>query len=157
VLVGAVGLVGRDPVAAGRVADTGAEGVRAKLTFLVHDPALVTEGWVAEELAVNSSPGAADALARVADYLRDGVPADLVGDRYAAAGIPTLLVWGSEDRWVPAEVGRRCAELLPHAPLVLLDGAGHAPYYERPAAFGDVVEDFLRRPEGRRPGERHIP
>lgn len=158
-LIGAVGFVpiGRElSQTAGKVNDTSRTGVRNKLEFLVFDPALVSDSWVEEESHINSSPGAAAALARVRAYLEGPIDDDLVGEEFAALGIPTILMWGAEDRWVPAEVGHRTAQLMPEAPLVLLQRASHAPYYERPDVFNQVLTDYLRDPKGFGSGVREV-
>lgn len=41
--------------------------------------------------------------------------------------IPTLLLWGAVDTWVPPEVAERVRERMPHAPLSQLAGAAHSP------------------------------
>ncbi|MCU1453694.1 MAG: ohpC [Acidimicrobiales bacterium] len=149
VLIGAVGLVPWDREAAGAgspIVDGSPAGVRAKLELLVEDDTLVTDAWVHEESQVNSSPGAADALAALGRALTADAPGDLVGERYAALGCPTLLVWGAQDRWVPPSVGEATARLLPDAPFALLDGTGHAPYFERPSDFTKLAAEFLHDP-----------
>lgn len=158
-LIGAVGFVPtKSDMAqtAGKVSDTSKAGVRSKLEFLVFDSNIVTDSWVTEESHINSSPGASEALSRVRAYLEGPIEDDLVGEQFAALGLPTILIWGAEDRWVPAEVGRRTAGLIPEAPLVLLQRAGHAPYYERPEAFNEVLIDFLSDPKGYGAGAREV-
>ncbi len=56
---------------------------------------------------------------------------------------PTLLVWGSDDREVPVEVGEAMARLIPRARLEVLPGAGHFPHLEREDAFLGLVLKFL--------------
>lgn len=131
------------------VADSSPAGIRHKLEFLVYDKSLVVDSWVREESRINSSPGAVDALARLSKYSFED---DLVGDQYKALGIPTLLVWGKQDVWTPVEFGYRTHELLPEAPLVFIDHAGHAPYFERPETFNQVLLGFLRDPKAVEPG-----
>jgi 2-hydroxy-6-oxonona-2,4-dienedioate hydrolase len=146
VLIGAVGLVPPEPAAeaAGSpIVDTSEAGTRAKLEFLVHDPTLLTDEWVREETLVGNAPGTTAARAELARYLADDMADDLVGADYAALGLPTHLVWGAEDRWITPAIGRATAELLPDAELVLVPDAGHAPYYERPEAFMELVRPFL--------------
>ena len=71
VLVGATGMVPRQNTGASALAaDVSEEGVRRKLDLLLHDPAAVDDAWIAEEHLVNSSPGAAEALAAVRSYLQ---------------------------------------------------------------------------------------
>lgn len=151
VLVGATGIIPRAPDSAGssaRIANTTLEGIRDKLVFLVHDPSLVTDSWVREEARFNSSPGAADALAGVFRYLATDIDADLVATRLASTPVPVLLIWGAGDKWIPADVALATADALGSPPLVFLAAAGHAPYFERPEAFVDVLDEFLRAPAG---------
>lgn len=156
ILIGAVGLVTWDRGAEGTtspIVDGSLAGVRAKLEFLVADPTLVTDTWVREESQINSSPGAATALATLGSY---DANADLVGERYAALGLPTMLCWGADDRWVPPSVGEAAKAVLPAAPFVLLEDAGHAPYFERPADFVKTAAEFLRDPAACPPGTRRV-
>jgi len=158
VLVGALGLVPvhRDPgQTSSRIADTSAEGVASKLRMLLCDASLVTSSWVEEERRINTSPGAADALAELRTYLASRLNDDVIGPRYASVGIPTLLVWGEQDRWVAPHYGREAANVLVDSALVFLENAGHAPYLERPDAFNSVVDEFLRDPPGFGTGVQH--
>lgn len=56
--------------------------------------------------------------------------------------MPTLLLWGAEDRLVPAGQGRAWARRLPDARLELVPATGHLVFEETPAA-GRIVTDFL--------------
>jgi 2-hydroxy-6-oxonona-2,4-dienedioate hydrolase len=149
-LIGTVGIVRVDRDAedtSGRVTDTSEAGVRGKLEFLLYDRALITDAWVREEARINTSPGAEQALARVRSYLDGPMNDDLVGTELAELDTPTILIWGEHDRWVAPEIGREIkTKLLPEAPLVYLAAAGHAPYYERPEAFNQVVTRFVDDP-----------
>lgn len=149
VLVGAVGLVPEDPdqdaSSGAPIADASPAGTRAKLEFLVADPALVTDEWVHEETMINSSPGSAGARAELGRYMAEQLDGDRVGEPFAALDLPTMLCWGAQDRWIPTSVGDATAKLVPHAEYVLVEGAGHAPYYERPDAFAELVLPFLDR------------
>jgi 2-hydroxy-6-oxonona-2,4-dienedioate hydrolase len=155
VLIGAVGLTpnartdepGRSPII-----DSTPGGIRRKLEFLVEDQTLVTDEWVDEESRINSSPGAEEALAALGRYSADRLEEDLVGERYARLGIPTMLCWGAQDRWIPPRVGYDVAGLLPDAPFALVEGTGHAPYFERPDACVTAIVEFLDRPTVHRPG-----
>lgn len=59
-------------------------------------------------------------------------------------GIPTLLVWGSKDRVVDARSAQLMAAQLPGSRIVVIEGAGHLPYEERPEEFSRIVREFLR-------------
>ncbi len=71
-------------------------------------------------------------------------------DQLAQAGLdlpevdaPALVVWGGRDPWIPAEFGRRYADVL-HAQLQTLPDAGHWPWLDRPDAI-DLVASFLEQ------------
>jgi 2-hydroxy-6-oxonona-2,4-dienedioate hydrolase len=149
-LVGTTGVVPvqREVTTVGRIRSTSLSGIADKLRFLLYDHSLITDAWVREESWINSSPGAAEALERTAEYVTDKADADVIGDRLARADVPIILFWGAEDKWVAPAVGHRIREeLLPGAPMVLLERAGHAPYYERPDAFNAALIEFLSAPE----------
>jgi pimeloyl-ACP methyl ester carboxylesterase len=61
---------------------------------------------------------------------------------------PVLVVWGTDDRMIPSEMGRVYVEKLPTAFLVLLYDAGHEADADRPEAFTDLVNDFIERGAG---------
>ncbi|HVC13899.1 MAG TPA: alpha/beta fold hydrolase [Acidimicrobiales bacterium] len=64
-------------------------------------------------------------------------------EEWRSLALPTLLVWGSEDRVVPPSAGRRLAELVAGSRLDVFDGCGHNPQFERPYAVNPVVDAFL--------------
>lgn len=69
----------------------------------------------------------------------DGLTARL-GEIHA----PTLILWGSLDRWILPPNGERLARDIPGAKLVTLDGLGHVPMEEDPARSVAPVVAFLR-------------
>lgn len=58
--------------------------------------------------------------------------------------VPVLVIHGDRDP-IPAESATEWQAAFPDATLVLVEGAGHFPYVERPEAFLRAVEEFLRR------------
>lgn len=59
--------------------------------------------------------------------------------------VPTLFLWGSEDRFVPVRTGRHWAPQCPGAELVVLEAAGHNPQIELPEVFANAVLAFGRK------------
>ena len=57
--------------------------------------------------------------------------------------VPTLLIWGANDGLVPSKFGEAYRRLIPHAKLVVIPEAGHAPFEEQPDAFLGAFEAFL--------------
>lgn len=125
---------------------TSHDGIRAKLHFVFADSTLVTDELVLEEFRINNSPGAEAAFRRLGDYIAEEIDDDVVGPslRDLADRPPMLLVWGESDRAVPMAVGQAVRDLFPGIDFVVIPGAGHAPYFERPAAFDPALLDFLK-------------
>ena len=58
--------------------------------------------------------------------------------------VPTLLVWGEEDRRAPLTVAHQLRDAIPGAKLAIIPGAGHESNLERPARFNAEVRGFCR-------------
>jgi pimeloyl-ACP methyl ester carboxylesterase len=66
------------------------------------------------------------------------------GDRlYLAEGMPTLIVWGANDRIIPATHAHDAHREMPGSRLEIFDGVGHMPQLEAPARFVTALERFL--------------
>jgi proline iminopeptidase len=102
------------------------------------------------------------ALARSRGDFCAGEPASLANkvrhvDRYTMASLgdwdwrqtlgtvrsPALIIHGTED-FISLESSRTWATSLPQARMLLLEGAGHFPYLERPEQFFAAVDEFMR-------------
>jgi len=66
---------------------------------------------------------------------------------YLAAHMPTLIVWGGQDRIIPPVHALRAHETIPNSRLVIMEGVGHYPHVEQPARFVEILDDFLRTTE----------
>ena len=64
---------------------------------------------------------------------------------YLAAHLPTLVVWGADDRVLPAAHAAAAHASLPGSEVVILDRSGHFPQNEEPDAFADAFRSFLDR------------
>jgi pyruvate dehydrogenase E2 component (dihydrolipoamide acetyltransferase) len=70
----------------------------------------------------------------------EGGQRTVIADRLGELEAPLLVVWGREDRIIPAAH----AERLPDdADVHLLDGAGHAPHMEAAGEVNRILERFL--------------
>jgi pimeloyl-ACP methyl ester carboxylesterase len=58
-------------------------------------------------------------------------------------GIPTLVVWGREDKIAPLECGELYQKAINGARLEVIDRCGHFPQLERTADFVRIVMQFL--------------
>jgi pimeloyl-ACP methyl ester carboxylesterase len=63
----------------------------------------------------------------------------------ASAGYqgPVLVVWGTEDRVMPVEHGRRLAQLFPHSELVELTDCYTLIPEDRPRELTSAIREFL--------------
>lgn len=62
---------------------------------------------------------------------------------HSIAGIPVLLLWGAEDKLVPAKSGQGLRKIFRNAQYIVLPGVGHLPYEEAPEEFNRCVFRFL--------------
>lgn len=68
--------------------------------------------------------------------------------RMAGLNVPVLVLFGTRDRLIPADMGRIYKENLPDCHFVIVYDAAHAIDGDRPEAFAAVVDDFLNRHAG---------
>lgn len=80
-------------------------------------------------------------LRSVVDYRGQAVSA--LGKIHVSHGLPTLLIWGEEDRIIPVAHGYAAHEAVPGSRLEVLPGVGHFPHVESPAAVVDILDDFI--------------
>ncbi len=53
--------------------------------------------------------------------------------------VPTLIVWGTEDKIIPVDSGRRLHEAIPGSQLEVIPGCGHLPHVEKPDGFSRLL------------------
>ncbi len=84
------------------------------------------------------------------DLYRSGDFAELepYDGRLAALGVPTLLLWGEDDRFAPVAGAHRLLAEIPHAELEVLPGAGHFVVEDEPEKYASAVVAFLGRAAG---------
>jgi pimeloyl-ACP methyl ester carboxylesterase len=123
-------------------------GMAFVLKQLVHDPAVITDDLIDLYFELNFSQGDAKtvlALLRACATINGARP-DVLGPvmkNLNNINIPTLIIWGREDRLFP--VGHACfaREKIPDSYLYIFERCGHMPNFERPEEFNSVVLNFL--------------
>lgn len=80
-------------------------------------------------------------LRSVVDYRGQAVSA--FNKMHFTSGVPTLLIWGEQDRLIPVAHGHDAHEALPGSTLVTLPGVGHFPQVEAPLAVTDTIDEFM--------------
>jgi pyruvate dehydrogenase E2 component (dihydrolipoamide acetyltransferase) len=99
------------------------------LEQLFADPTLVTRQMIDDVLKYKRLDGVEPLLAQLGDALfGGGRQAALPGRELASAGKPVLVVWGRDDRIIPAA---HAANAPPGATVRVFDGAGHMAMMEK--------------------------
>jgi pimeloyl-ACP methyl ester carboxylesterase len=57
--------------------------------------------------------------------------------------VPTLIVWGSKDRMIPAWHAINAQRTVPDCRVELFEGAGHFPHLDDPDRFAGVLRTFI--------------
>lgn len=133
--------VGRWPGAGGVAAALRGRWITERtLRSTYGDPSKVTEEDVDQYYAPVAEPGYGRALRGV---LREFRFDTLVG-RLRAVAAPTLVIWGSADRWISVRDGGRLATELPRGAFIVLPGIGHAAAEESPGEVNHLLITFLK-------------
>jgi 3-oxoadipate enol-lactonase len=99
--------------------------------------------WVALRDARDVLPGAGHISRRGALLQAWAAATHDATPRLARIQTPTLVVHGDRDMLVPLVNARALAELIPHAELAVVEGAGHFYFVEQLGPASDLVLDWL--------------
>ena len=125
--------------------DPSPERIRARLEWLMADPATVTDELVEIRRMIYAQPGFAESMRHIMclqdlETRRRNMITD--ADLTAVPG-PAMVVWTSNDPSGPAAAGMSMAERIPAGRFRYLTGAGHWPQWEQRTQFNRLVLDFL--------------
>lgn len=136
----------------GRALEATETDLRATFTGVVFNhPDAGVERLLEERVRLGQADAFQGTSVAVARSIR-GMLDHPVADRLGEISVPTLLVYGTDDRMIPnpvfnggstravAEAG---AQAIPNAQLALIPGAGHTVHHDAPDQFNRIVEDFL--------------
>lgn len=112
--------------------------VQRSLTEVYADPAMVTPERVRRYAELQRFPGN-----RHATLLRARTQDPLDPTVLKRLDVPTLILWGAKDRWVPPADGFRFQSNIKGSKLALFEKLGHNPMEEDPAATAAAVDAFL--------------
>jgi pimeloyl-ACP methyl ester carboxylesterase len=62
---------------------------------------------------------------------------------YLAGDIPTLVIWGENDRLIPVSHAHEAKVMMPRSRLEVFADAGHFPFNDDPDRFVSVIRDFI--------------
>jgi hypothetical protein len=113
--------------------------VRWKLREAYADPAMVTDERVKRTAELQRFPGNREATLR---RTRTQEPLDPTPLKRLA--VPTLILWGAKDRWVPVADAFRFKRDIKGSKLEIFGKLGHDPMEEDPKATAAAVAAFLK-------------
>ena len=64
-------------------------------------------------------------------------------DRFLDVKVPSLVLWGDRNLYLPLSHADRVLGVIPNARLEVFHDCGHAPHKEAPGRFAAIVSDFL--------------
>lgn len=138
VLAGSAGLFERSPIRGLRPRPT-KEYVRSTVSEIVYQQDLVTDDLVDDWHRSISDRDYVRFILRVSRATRDRTVEKELGN----LDLPTMIIWGQEDAITPPSTGREFQRRIKGSKLRFIEDCGHAPNWERPEAFANVLEDFL--------------
>jgi pimeloyl-ACP methyl ester carboxylesterase len=126
--------------------DASLPAMRRIVEALFADPSYPTDDdYVQRRYESSIAPGAWESLA-AARFRRPGLePPPLPSSRraYHRITVPTLIVEGGSDKLLPAGWAAEIAGQIAGARSAVVDGAGHCPQIEQPAAVDALLSEFL--------------
>jgi len=66
-----------------------------------------------------------------------------------AIKVPTLIIWGSDDKLTPLEDGIKLHQAVAGSRFVVIEGAGHSPHSEAPKQVVQEIRDFILKLKSR--------
>ncbi|HEV7683421.1 MAG TPA: alpha/beta hydrolase [Pyrinomonadaceae bacterium] len=116
---------------------------RITLRMCYYDRSKITKEQVKAYAAPISGLGGRHALLQTA---RQCIPAN--ADELIASArsitVPTLILWGREDKVIPLRVGELLHNLLPNSTLEVIEECGHIPQEEKPEETISLISNFLK-------------
>jgi pimeloyl-ACP methyl ester carboxylesterase len=110
------------------------------LGLVARHPGRLPAALAAEQLRGAGKPGFIEGLRANIDYP--------VSERLPEIACPTLIVWGDEDKIIPVGDASVFEELIPNSRKVIFEGTGHVAMLERPAAFNELLSEFIEEEPG---------
>lgn len=112
--------------------------------LVAHSERVSTEMLEASHAAARL-PGAAQAW----DTMLESIRQERLGLTYALRPAlaqlrpATLFLWGDKDTFGPPELGAEMAALAPDARCVVIQDAGHLPFWDQPEQCAEIIRAFL--------------
>lgn len=121
------------------------EKVRKVFEHMVANPLIINDALVQGFIDRMNKPNAKrafEASIRNSANTQIGIKTlNKIGDK----GIPTLILWGMEDKVIPMQHSQIFNEAIKDSKATIIPGTGHAPFSEKPALVCEYLHMFLAK------------
>ena len=116
---------------------------KSVLKLAYYDPGKITADQIAAYAAPLAAPGGKHALLETGKQI---IPPNIdeLTAKYKDINVPTLIIWGKQDKIIDPIVGNLLDQAIPNSTLKWIEQCGHVPQEERPEATIPLVLDFLQ-------------
>lgn len=128
------------------VAEATLDSVRARLQWLVHNPADISDDLVELRYRIYTQPGFTHTIEHILclTHMERRLKNVLTEATLAKISAPTLIIWTEHDPTGPVEVGKRFHAAIKGSKFVVMNGCAHWPQWEKADEFNALHLDFLR-------------
>ncbi|GAA4160859.1 alpha/beta fold hydrolase [Chryseobacterium ginsenosidimutans] len=113
--------------------------IRQRVEYTFYDPSTATPQLIQEVFSIVSDNKKCFQIIKTARTAQRNYTVEELRN----IKIPTLLIWGKEDKITPINVAEEFKLLLSNSSLFYIDECGHAPMMEKPSVFNKILESFL--------------
>jgi pimeloyl-ACP methyl ester carboxylesterase len=113
------------------------------LRLAYYDPKKITDEQIAAYAAPLAAPGGKHALLETGKRIIPKNIDELLA-RYKDINVPTLIIWGKQDKIISPDAGKLLVQAIQNSSLHWVDQCGHVPQEERPEATVPLVLEFLQ-------------
>jgi len=116
---------------------------RTILKMAYYDPNKITKEQIAAYAAPLAAPGGKHALLETGKRI---IPANIdeLTARYKDINVPTLIIWGRQDKIISPEAADLLHQAISGSKLEWIDACGHVPQEEKPEETVPLVLNFLQ-------------
>lgn len=116
--------------------------VRMILEKAYYDDKEITKEQVTAYAAPLNAKGGEHALIKTAKKI---IPSNIneITANYKNIRVPTLILWGRQDKIVPLHVGEKLNHAIQNSQFVIIEQCGHMPHEEKPEETLSIISRFL--------------
>jgi len=115
--------------------------IKRKTEEVFYDPKTATKELVDSVFEMANNRGS---VIRVLAYAKSAIRHNMAKD-LPNLNMPSLLIWGKQDQVTPPRVAEEFHSLLPNSELHWIDLCGHAPMWEHPKKFSEIVLKWMNK------------